>query len=80
MKNTIITITVENEEQKKAIIEVLDKAEKNGELDFAFGVQVGADEALKEMYEEAIHHLDLMVECCGVEALVELVESEEEEK
>ena len=73
MTNTIITITVENEEQKNAIIEALDKAEKNGELDFAFGVQVGA-EAWKERYEESNHHLDLMVECYGMETLVELVE------
>ena len=43
MTNTIITITIENEEQKNAIIEALDKAEKSGELDFAFGVQVGAE-------------------------------------
>ena len=31
----------------------------------------------KARYEEANHHLDLMVECYGIEALVELVESEE---
>jgi len=29
------------------------------------------------MYEEVNHHLDLMVECYGIEALVELVEAEE---
>jgi len=30
----------------------------------------------KARYEEANHHLDLMVECYGIEALVELVEDE----
>lgn len=76
MKNTIITITVENEEHKDDIIKALNKAEESGELDFAFGVQVGV-EAWKEMYEESNHHLDLMVDCYGTEALVELIESEE---
>ena len=35
---TIMTITVENEKQKNKIINVLNKAEINGELDFAFNV------------------------------------------
>lgn len=34
----IIIITVENKEQKDEIIKVLDNAEVNGELDFAFNV------------------------------------------
>ena len=32
---------------------------------------------LREMYEEATHHLDLMVERFGIEALVEMVGEEE---
>jgi hypothetical protein len=35
-------------------------------------------EVLIEMLIETNHHLDLMVECYGIESLVELVESEEE--
>ena len=33
-------------------------------------------EVWKARHEESNHHLDLMVECYGVEALVELVEDE----
>ena len=36
-------------------------------------------ETWKARYEEANHHLNLMVECYGIEALVELVESEDAE-
>ena len=32
---------------------------------------------LREMYEEATHHLDLMVGAFGIEALVEMVGEEE---
>ena len=35
---TIITITVENKGQKDDIMKVLENAEVNGELNFAFGV------------------------------------------
>ena len=37
-------------------------------------------ETWKERYEEANHHLDLMVECYGIEALVELMEDEKREQ
>lgn len=33
---------------------------------------------IREMYEEANHHLDLMVERFGIEALVEMIGEEEE--
>jgi len=45
----------------------------------ALGLELLAEVKLwKVRYEEANHHLDLMVGCHGIETLVELVESEEE--
>ena len=37
-------------------------------------------EVWKSRYEESNHHLDLMVECYGMEALVELVENEKKKR
>jgi hypothetical protein len=41
------------------------------------GEYVKEIERLREMYEEATHHLDLMVERFGIEALAEMVGEDE---